>query len=145
MTATRGRAPRDGLALARRRDAAVLERGAVSPGVLDLRRVVERLGQLGHRFTGIINSGSSSTASGVKVIEFNARFGNPECMNIISLFKGDWPYVMGQLAADTLSPGDVELRKEASRAVSLSPDYALRAGEPMSSNSTASTRSARRE
>jgi phosphoribosylamine--glycine ligase len=96
-----------------------------------IQRTIERLGQLGRRFTGIMNSGFFATADGVKVIEFNARFGDPECMNIMSLFEGDWPYVMGRLAAGTLSPGDVELRKDASLVLYLvSPDYALRAGEP---------------
>jgi phosphoribosylamine--glycine ligase len=96
-----------------------------------IQRVIERLGQLGRRFTGIMNSGFFATAGGVKVIEFNARFGDPECMNIMSLFEGDWPYVMGHLASGTLSPADVELRKEASLVLYLvSPDYALRAGEP---------------
>src|SRR6185437_12696731 len=47
--------------------------------------VIERLGALGRRFNGIMNSGFFATADGVKVIEFNARFGDPECMNIMSL------------------------------------------------------------
>ena len=38
-----------------------------------------------------MNSGFFATAEGVKVIEFNARFGDPECMNIMSLFEGGWP------------------------------------------------------
>ena len=36
---------------------------------------------------GVMNSGFFATADGVKVIEFNARFGDPECMNIMSLFR----------------------------------------------------------
>ncbi len=96
-----------------------------------IQAVIERLGQLGRRFTGIMNSGFFATSGGVKVIEFNARFGDPECMNIMSLFEGSWPHVMEQLAAGALSAGDVELRKEASLVLYLvSPDYALRAGEP---------------
>ena len=34
-----------------------------------------------------MNSGFFATADGVKVIEFNARFGDPECMNIMSLLQ----------------------------------------------------------
>src|SRR5262249_19188211 len=41
--------------------------------------VIERLGSAGRHFTGVINSGFFATADGVKVIEFNARFGDPEC------------------------------------------------------------------
>ncbi len=46
-----------------------------------------------------MNSGFFATADGVKVIEFNARFGDPECMNIMSLFNGSWPEVMERIAA----------------------------------------------
>ena len=44
-----------------------------------------------------MNSGFFATADGVKVIEFNARFGDPECMNIMSLFDGSWPEVMERI------------------------------------------------
>lgn len=92
-------------------------------------RVIERLAQLGRRFTGVMNSGFFATADGVKVIEFNARFGDPECMNIMSLFSGSWPEVMERISATSLTPGDVPLRNEASVVLYLvSPDYALRPG-----------------
>jgi phosphoribosylamine--glycine ligase len=94
-----------------------------------IQRVIERLGQMGRHFTGVMNSGFFVTADGVKVIEFNARFGDPECINIMSLFDGDWPYVMERISTGALMPGDVCLRREASLVLYLvSPDYALRAG-----------------
>jgi len=94
-----------------------------------IQRVIERLAEEGRHFTGIMNSGFFATADGVKVIEFNARFGDPECMNIMSLFEGSWPAVMEKLATGTLAKGDVTLRQEASVVLYLvSPDYALRAG-----------------
>jgi phosphoribosylamine---glycine ligase len=92
-------------------------------------RVIARLGELGRHFSGVMNSGFFATAEGVKVIEFNARFGDPECMNIMSLFDGDWPHAMEQMAAGRLSAEDVPLRREASLVLYLvSPDYALRSG-----------------
>jgi phosphoribosylamine---glycine ligase len=76
-----------------------------------------------------MNSGFFATAAGVKAIEFNARFGDPECMNIMSLFSGNWPELMERIAAACLAPNDVALREEASVVLYLvSPDYALRAG-----------------
>jgi phosphoribosylamine--glycine ligase len=94
-----------------------------------IERVIARLGELGRHFTGVMNSGFFATADGVKVIEFNARFGDPECMNIMSLFSGSWPAVMEQMAAGRLSAADVPLRDEASVVLYLvSPDYALRSG-----------------
>ena len=94
-----------------------------------IERVIERLGQMGRRFTGVMNSGFFATADGVKVIEFNARFGDPECMNIMSLLDGDWAHVMERICSGTLGQDDVRLRPEASLVLYLvSPDYALRAG-----------------
>ncbi len=92
-------------------------------------RVIERLHQLGRHFSGVMNSGFFATADGVKVIEFNARFGDPECMNIMSLFDGSWPHVMERICANGLTAADVPLRQEASVVLYLvSPDYALRPG-----------------
>jgi phosphoribosylamine--glycine ligase len=95
-----------------------------------IERVIERLALEGRHFTGVMNSGFFATADGVKVIEFNARFGDPECINIMSLFRGNWPEVMEHIARGRLNQGDVPLREEASLVLYLvSPDYALRAGE----------------
>ena len=94
-----------------------------------IERVIERLEEQGRHFTGVMNSGFFATADGVKVIEFNARFGDPECMNIMSLLQGSWPHVMERISTRTLSRDDVPLREEASVVLYLvSPDYALRPG-----------------
>jgi phosphoribosylamine---glycine ligase len=96
-----------------------------------IERVIARLGELGRHFTGVMNSGFFATAAGVKVIEFNARFGDPECMNIMSLLDGSWPEAMQQIVDGRLSEADVPLREEASVVLYLvSPDYALRSGQP---------------
>ncbi len=94
-----------------------------------IRAVIQRLTAQGRHFSGVMNSGFFATADGVKVIEFNARFGDPECMNIMSLFQGNWPDVMKRIAGCNLSSSDVVLRPEASVVLYLvSPDYALRPG-----------------
>jgi phosphoribosylamine---glycine ligase len=89
-------------------------------------RVIARLAAEGRRFSGVMNSGFFATASGVKVIEFNARFGDPECMNIMALLDADWPRAMERICAGELTREDVRLRDEASLVLYLvSPDYAL--------------------
>jgi phosphoribosylamine--glycine ligase len=89
-------------------------------------RVIERLGQEGRRFTGVMNSGFFATVEGVQVIEFNARFGDPECMNIMSLLEGSWPHAMERICEGALSAADVPLSGDASLVLYLvSPDYAL--------------------
>ena len=99
-----------------------------------IERVIERLGADGRRFTGVMNSGFFATADGVRVIEFNARFGDPECMNIMSLFEGSWPRVMQRICAGELARDDVVLREHASLVLYLvSPDYALARSGPATS------------
>jgi phosphoribosylamine---glycine ligase len=94
-----------------------------------IERVIERLADQGRHFSGVMNSGFFATSEGVKVIEFNARFGDPECMNIMSLFSGSWTEVMRKISTRELTPADVPLREEASLVLYLvSPDYALRSG-----------------
>jgi len=89
-------------------------------------RVIARLAAEGRRFNGVMNSGFFATADGVRVIEFNARFGDPECMNILSLFQGDWPALMERICAGELTAADVPLSPEASLVLYLvAPDYAL--------------------
>jgi phosphoribosylamine---glycine ligase len=96
-----------------------------------IERIIERLGAEGRRFNGVMNSGFFATADGLKVIEFNARFGDPECMNVMSLFSGNWPEVMERISSGRLQEGDLPLREEASLVLYLvSPDYALRPGPP---------------
>jgi phosphoribosylamine---glycine ligase len=93
--------------------------------------VIARLHSTGRPFSGVMNSGFFATAEGVKVIEFNARFGDPESMNILSLFDGSWPEVMERITARELTAADVPLREQASLVLYLvSPDYALRPGGP---------------
>jgi phosphoribosylamine--glycine ligase len=97
-----------------------------------IERVIARLAEQGRHFSGVMNSGFFATADGVKVIEFNARFGDPECMNIMSLFEGNWTEVMQSISAGSLSAEQVPLRSEASVVLYLvSPDYALRPGSPI--------------
>ncbi len=96
-----------------------------------IERVIERLGAEGRHFSGVMNSGFFATAGGVKVIEFNARFGDPECMNIMSLLAGSWTDAMESICERRLSAAEVPLRDEASVVLYLvSPDYALRSGGP---------------
>ena len=94
-----------------------------------IERVIARLGEEGRHFSGVMNSGFFATAEGVVVIEFNARFGDPECMNIMSLLDGSWTHAMERIAERSLAPEDVPLRERASLVLYLvSPDYALRPG-----------------
>ncbi len=96
-------------------------------GVIQL--VIDRLREQGRHFSGVMNSGFFATSDGIRVIEFNARFGDPECMNIMALFTGSWPETMERIVSRQLTRSDVPLAEQASVVLYLvSPDYALRPG-----------------
>ena len=53
--------------------------------------VVQALYQeIGKRYKGILYGGFIKTAQGVKLIEYNVRFGDPEVMNILPILKVDF-------------------------------------------------------
>lgn len=88
--------------------------------------VIDYLADLGRPFSGCMNAGFFVTADGLKVIECNARFGDPEGINIMALLRGDWVSVMEAMVARRLSVADVPLADEASIVTYLvAPEYAL--------------------
>ncbi len=44
----------------------------------------------GSPYRGVLYGGFMATADGVRLIEYNARFGDPECMNLLSVLQGDF-------------------------------------------------------
>ena len=66
----------------------------------------------GHAYKGILYGGFMATRDGVKLIEYNARFGDPEAMNLLSLLDTDFASVCSDIVNGNL--GTVNFRKEAS-------------------------------
>ena len=65
--------------------------------------MVEELARRGAPFVGVLFAGLMLTESGPKVLEFNARFGDPETQSILPRLDGD---LLGALAA--AAGGDLE-------------------------------------
>ena len=59
-----------------------------------VRPVMKNLEQRGCPFTGILYVGLMMTSDGPKVLEFNVRFGDPECQPILMRLQGDLLDVM---------------------------------------------------
>ncbi|MEM7228699.1 MAG: phosphoribosylamine--glycine ligase [Planctomycetota bacterium] len=68
--------------------------------------VVDALRRDGIEYRGVLYAGLMLTAAGPKVLEFNCRFGDPECQPLMARFQGDLLEVMWATATGTLS--DVE-------------------------------------
>lgn len=72
-----------------------------------LQRSVTAMGKAGTPFRGLLYGGFMLTQSGPKLLEFNVRFGDPECQPLMLLWDEDpvpWFYgsALGQLPGDTL-------------------------------------------
>ena len=66
----------------------------------------------GENYKGILYGGFMVTHNGVKLIEYNARFGDPEAMNLLTLLDSDFASVCSNIAGGTLK--SVIFRNEAS-------------------------------
>ncbi|MDD5100090.1 MAG: phosphoribosylamine--glycine ligase [Syntrophales bacterium] len=68
-----------------------LDAAAVAEGLSITRSVAEAIRrETGVPYKGIMYGGFMITRSGVKLIEYNARFGDPEAMNILPLLRTDF-------------------------------------------------------
>jgi phosphoribosylamine--glycine ligase len=86
---------------------AVIEREILVPTVDALRRE-------GIEFKGVLFAGLMLTPAGPKVLEFNVRFGDPECQTILALLDGDLLELMLAVCRGKLDEAKVEFRQQAS-------------------------------
>lgn len=73
----------------------------------------------GRRFQGVLFAGLMMTEEGPKVLEFNARFGDPECQAIMARMRSDLVPLLQQGAAGQLGETRIEWAKEPSCCVVL--------------------------
>ncbi len=59
--------------------------------------------ELGEKYVGVMYGGFMVTRKGVRLIEYNARFGDPEALNILPILKTDFVKVCESAIAGTLS------------------------------------------
>ena len=64
-------------------------------------------------YKGILYGGFMATADGVKLIEYNARFGDPEAMNVLSILESDFIEICTGIADGGLNQVDVQFKNKA--------------------------------
>ncbi|MBT3300290.1 MAG: phosphoribosylamine--glycine ligase [Candidatus Marinimicrobia bacterium] len=64
-------------------------------------------------YKGILYGGFMATTNGVKLIEYNARFGDPEAMNVLPLLESDFIELCHRIADGTLDQMDVKFANKA--------------------------------
>ncbi len=81
--------------------------------------------ETGTGYLGVLYGQFILTASGPKVVEFNARFGDPEAMNVIPLIETDFVEIMSAMVKGTLDELPVNFSRKATVC-----KYAVPAGYP---------------
>lgn len=78
-------------------------------------------------FTGVLYGGFFKTEQGIKFIEFNARFGDPEAMNVLNALDVPFSEVMSNIFNQTLSIENCKFSKNNTFLVYIvSKDYAVK-------------------
>lgn len=74
--------------------------------------IVDALAEEGCPYRGVMYGQFMLTANGPKIIEINARFGDPEAMNVLTALDSDFEDICNRMATGTLDR-DVEFKNEA--------------------------------
>lgn len=69
--------------------------------------------KFGVGYKGILYGGFMATADSVKIIEYNARFGDPEAINVLSIFQSDFVEVCEAIIKGNLKPELVKFGENA--------------------------------
>ncbi|MDA8126692.1 MAG: phosphoribosylamine--glycine ligase [Deltaproteobacteria bacterium] len=91
-----------------------LDADAVAQGLAITEKVAAALlAETGQPYKGVLYGGFMITATGVKLIEYNARFGDPEAMNILPLLKTDFIALCRAIIDGTLDQLALTFEKKA--------------------------------
>jgi len=71
------------------------------------------LKETGQKYKGVMYGGFILTKEGVKLIEYNARMGDPEAMNVLSIMKSDMVELCRAIVNEDLHDFKIEFEKKA--------------------------------
>lgn len=78
---------------------------------------VEAMNKEGRPFKGVLYFGLMSTEKGVRVIEYNARFGDPETQAVLPRLENDLLEIMEAIIDERLSEINLSFRKDAAACI----------------------------
>lgn len=89
-----------------------LTRGEYEEGAAILQKIIESLNKEGCRYIGPIYGQFMLTSEGPKIIEINARFGDPEAINVLSLLDSDFIDICKAMINNTLHNKKLKIKKK---------------------------------
>ena len=81
-------------------------------GAAILQKIIEALNKEGCKYIGPIYGQFMLTVDGPKIIEINARFGDPEAMNVLPLLENDFVDLCNAMVDGNLSSKKLQLNKK---------------------------------
>ena len=78
-----------------------------------MQKVIDEMRKQGLFFNGVLNGGFFKTKQGIKFMEFNGRFGDPEGLNILSILKSSFADLIRDMWHKTLSEDKLDFIKKA--------------------------------
>lgn len=92
-----------------------------------IKRTVQYLNRESKEFTGVLYGGFFKCKDGIKFIEFNARFGDPEAINVLNALETPFTQVMNNIINGTLSEENCKFKQEYTFTVYIvSEQYAIK-------------------
>ena len=82
-----------------------------------IRPILREMAAQGHPFTGILYAGLMMTANGPRVLEYNVRFGDPECQPLLMRLENDLIDVMEACLDGRLGETKLTIRPESALGV----------------------------
>ena len=91
-----------------------MDKADVAEGLAITQKVAEAIyKETGEYYKGVMYGGFMITKSGIKLLEYNARFGDPEAMNILPILKTDFVDVCKAIIEGTLDKIKIEFEEKA--------------------------------
>lgn len=89
-----------------------LSKSEYEEGAAILQKIVESLNKEGCKYIGPIYGQFMLTVEGPKIIEVNARFGDPEAMNVLPLLETDFVEICKAMIKGDLSSKKLQIKKK---------------------------------
>ena len=91
-----------------------LKSGDITDGLEITKKVADALcKETGEYYKGVMYAGLIVTKNGVKLVEYNARFGDPEAMNVLPLMETDFSQVCKSIAEQNLHKIKIKFQRKA--------------------------------